>query len=104
MLAENGRKRVNYIVYALGLKGRVKGKVLDPYREGDGTFPIYSEDLQRKNVSDKIQKEENKVAGVSDIAKAVSLIRAGGHRWRLKEYETGQKNIFKREHIRIHEV
>lgn len=95
---------INYIIYALGMKGQVIDKVLIPYRETDGNFPIFSEELQLKNASDKIQKAENKVAGVSEIAEAVKLIRSGGHRWRLKEYETGQVNIFKPEHIVIHEI
>jgi len=96
--------RSNYIVYALGMKGEVIDSVFVPYRERDGTFPIFSEALQTRNRSDKLQKVENKVAGVTDIAVAVSLIRAGGYRWRLKEYATGQQNIYKAEHIVIHEV
>lgn len=95
---------INYIIYAVGMKGQVIDKVFVPYREQDGTFPIFSEELQRQNSSDKIQKAENKVAGVTDVAEAVRLIRSGGYRWRLKEYETGQPNIFKPEHIVIHEL
>lgn len=95
---------VNYIIYALGMKGQVIDKVLVPYREQDGTFPIFSEELQRKNGSDKIQKAENKVSGITEVSEAVKYIRQGGHRWRLKEYETGQVNIFKPEHIVIREL
>lgn len=95
---------VNYIIYALGMKGQVIEKVFVPYREQDGTFPIFSEEIQRKNNSDKIQKAENKVAGVVEVAAAVQLIRSGGYRWRLKEYESGQANIFRPEHIVIHEL
>jgi hypothetical protein len=95
---------VNYIIYALGMKGQVIDKVFVPYREKDGFFPIFSEELQEKNGSDKIQKSENKITGVTDIAEAVSYIRKGGYRWRLKEYETGQVNIFKPEHIVIREL
>lgn len=94
----------NYISYALGMKGEVIDKVFVPYRESDGTFPIFSEEFQRKNASDKIQKAENKVPGVVGIAEAVALIRKGGYRWRLKEYDTGQGNIFKPQHIVIHEL
>ena len=95
---------VNYIIYALGMKGQVIDKVLVPYREQDGTFPIFSEELQKKNGSDKIQKAENKVPGITEVAEAVSYIRRGGYRWRLKEYETGQVNIFKPEHIVVREL
>lgn len=95
---------VNYIIYALGMKGQVIDKVLVPYREQDGTFPIFSEELQRKNGSDKIQKAENKVPGVTEVSEAVKYIRQGGYRWRLKEYETGQVNIFKPDHIVIREL
>lgn len=95
---------INYIVYALGMKGKVIGKVLVPYREQDGTFPIFSEELQIKNGSNKIQKSENKVAGIIEVSEAVKYIRQGGYRWRLKEYETGQVNIFKPEHIVIREL
>lgn len=94
----------NYIVYALGMKGEVVDCVFVPYRERDGTFPIFSEDLMDLNGSDLLQKAENKVVGVKDIAEAVRLIRAGGHRWRLKEHQSGQVNIYKPEHIVIHEV
>jgi len=95
---------INYIIYAVGMKGQVIDKVFVPYREQDGTLPIFSEELQRTNASDKIQKAENKVQSVTEIAEAVRLIRAGGYRWRLKEYETGQVNIFKPEHIVIREL
>jgi len=95
---------VNYIIYALGMKGQVIEKVFVPYREQDGSFPIFSEELQRNNGSDKIQKAENKVAGVVEVSEAVRLIRVGGYRWRLKEYGTGQANIFRPEHIIIHEL
>lgn len=95
---------INYIIYALGMKGQVIDKVFVPYREMDGCFPIFSEDLQRTNASDKIQKAENKVVGVSEVAEAVNLVRIGGYRWRLKEYETGQVNIFKSDHIVIREL
>lgn len=95
---------VNYIIYALGMKGQVIDKVFVPYREKDGTFPIFSEELQRNNSSDKIQKAENKVPNITDISEAVEYIRKNGYRWRLKEYETGQVNIFKSEHIVIHEL
>lgn len=95
---------INYIVYALGQKGQVVDSVFVPYREQDGTFPIFSEALQAANASDKLQKSENKVAGVREMAEAVRLIRLGGYRWRLKEHESGQVNIYKPEHIVIHEV
>jgi len=95
---------VNYIIYALGMKGQVIDKVLVPYREQDGTFPIFSEELQKKNGSDKIQKAENKISGITEVAEAVSYIRKGGYRWRLKEYDTGQVNIFKPERIVIREL
>lgn len=95
---------VNYIIYALGMKGQVIDKVLVPYREMDGTFPIFSEELQRQNGSDKIQKAENKVRGITEVSDAVAYIRKGGYRWRLKEHETGQVNIFKPEHIVIREL
>ena len=95
---------VNYIIYALGMKGQVIDKVLVPYREKDGTFPIFSEKLQGENGSHKIQKAENKIPGITEISEAVNYIRKGGYRWRLKEYETGQVNIFKPEHIVIHEL
>lgn len=94
----------NYIIYALGMKGEVIDAVFVPYRERDGSFPIFSEALQRANKSARLQNAENKIAGVVDIAEAVRLIRAGGHRWRLKEYETGQCNIYKGELIVIREV
>lgn len=94
---------VNYIVYAIGLKGDVVDKVFVPYRETDGCFPIFSEELQSVNGS-LMQKAENKLTGIRDIGDAVRLIRAGGHRWRLKEHSTGQVNIYKPEHIVIHEV
>lgn len=93
----------NYIIYAIGLKGDVVDKVFVPYRESDGCFPVFSEQLQVANGS-LLQKAENKVPGVDDIAEAVRLIREGGHRWRLKEYATGQVNIYKPELIVIHEV
>ena len=93
----------NYIVYAIGLKGDVVDKVFVPYRESDGCFPIFSEDLQSSNGS-LLQKAENKFPGIREIAEAVGLIRAGGYRWRLKEHSTGQVNIYKPEHIVIHEV
>jgi hypothetical protein len=95
---------INYIVYALGLKGLVIDSVFVPYREQDGTFPIFSEALMAANRSDKLQKAENKVAGVHEIAEAVRLIRLGGYRWRLKEHATGQLNIYRPEHIVVHEV
>ena len=57
----------NYIIYALGMKGAVIDKVFVPYRESDGTLPIFSEDLQAANRSDKIQKAENKVSGVTEF-------------------------------------
>lgn len=93
----------NYIIYAIGRKGDVVDKVFVPYRENDGSFPIFSEALQSANRS-LLQKAENKVTGVTDIAEAVRLVRAGGYRWRLKEHSTGQVNIYKPEHIVIHEV
>lgn len=86
------------------MKGEVVDKVFVPYRESDGSFPIFSEKLQRDNGSDKLQKAQNKVVGVMDIADAVRLVRAGGYRWRLKEYDSGQVNIYKPEHIRIYEI
>ena len=95
---------VNYIIYAVGMKGQVIDRVFVPYREEDGCFPIFSEDFQKANVSDKIQKAENKVPGIVEVAEAVRLIRSGGYRWRLKEYQTGQGNIFKPEHIVVHEI
>lgn len=95
---------VNYIIYSLGMKGQVIDKVFVPYREKDGTFPIFSETLQLKNKSDKIQKAENKVPNIRTVNDAVSLLKQGGYRWRLKEYETGQVNIFKPEHIVIREL
>ena len=95
---------INYIIYALGMRGQVFGKVLVPYREQDGTFPIFSEALQRKNGSSNIQKAENKVPYITEISEAVKYIRQGGYRWRLKEYETGQLNIYKPEHIVIREL
>ena len=95
--------QINYIVYAIGLKGDVIDQVFVPYRESDGCFPIFSEELHALN-GGLLQKAENKLSGVTDIAEAVRLIRAGGHRWRLKEYGSGQVNIYKAEHIVIHEV
>ena len=95
---------VNYIIYALGMKGGVIDKVFVPYREENGDFPIFSEELQKLNSSDKIQKSENKIHGIKEVADAVCYIRAGGYRWRLKEYESGQANIFKPEHIEIREL
>lgn len=95
---------INYIIYAVGMKGQVIGKVFVPYRESDNCFPIFSEELQMSNESDKIQKVENKLSGITNIKEAVRLIRLGGYRWRLKEYETGQVNIFKPQHIVIHEL
>ena len=94
---------INYIVYAIGLKGDVVDKVFVPYRETDGCFPIFSEALQLAN-GGLLQKAENKLSGVKEIAEAVRLIRSGGHRWRLKEHTTGQVNIYKPEHVVIHEV
>ncbi|MBB3232787.1 hypothetical protein [Halomonas stenophila] len=95
---------INYIIYALGMKGQVIDKVFVPYRERDGSFPIFSEELYRKNGSDKIQKAENKVPGITEVAEAIDYMRKGGYRWRLKEYETGQSNIFKPEHLMVHEL
>ena len=95
---------INYIVYALGMKGGVIDKVFVPYREGDGTLPIFSEVLQVRNRSDKLQKAENKVPEIRLVEDAAKLIRSGGHRWRLKEYGSGQANIFKSDHIVIHEL
>jgi hypothetical protein len=95
---------INYIIYALGMKGAVIEKVFVPYREKDGTFPIFSEELQKSNSSDKLQKAENKVKGVVEVADAVRLMREGGYRWRLKEYGSGQVNIYKPEHLVIHEL
>ncbi|MBM4881149.1 hypothetical protein HYO46_13625 [Vibrio parahaemolyticus] len=95
---------VNYIIYALGMKGEVINKVFVPYRERDGTFPIFSEELKRKNGSDKLQKSENKVSGISEVSEAIEYLRKGGYRWRLKEYDTGQCNIFKQEHIIVREI
>ena len=95
---------INYIVYALGQKGLVIDSVFVPYRERDRTFPIFSEALMALNGSDLLQKAQNKVAGVDEIAEAVRLIRGGGYRWRLKDHATGQLNIYKPEHIVIHEV
>jgi len=95
---------INYIIYALGMKGTVIEKVFVPYREKDGTFPIFSEKLMKINSSDKIQKSENKVPGITEVSEAVMLMRKGGYRWRLKEYESGQQNIYKPEHLIIHEL
>lgn len=95
---------INYIIYALGMKGQVIDRVFVPYRESDGAFPVFSEKLQRKNGSDKLQKAENKISGITEVEEAVSYIRRPGFRWRLKEYETGQVNIFKPDHIVIHEL
>jgi len=95
---------INYIIYSLGMKGEVIDKVFVPYREQNGDFPIFSEELQIRNGSDKIQMAENKVLGVKEVSEAVRLIRSGGHRWRLKEYDSGQANIFKAEHITIREI
>ncbi|MCG7978076.1 MAG: hypothetical protein N0E58_08065 [Candidatus Thiodiazotropha endolucinida] len=95
---------INYIIYALGMKGVVIEKVFVPYREKDGTFPIFSEELQKKNGSDKLQKAENKVKGIVEVAEAVRLMREGGYRWRLKEYGSGQVNIYKPEHLVVHEL
>lgn len=53
---------VSYIVYAMGQTGKVKGKVFVPYRETDGTIPIFSEALQQKNASNRTQKAENRLA------------------------------------------
>ncbi|OLO08029.1 hypothetical protein BTW08_09025 [Salinicola sp. MH3R3-1] len=95
---------INYIIYALGMKGQVIDRVFVPYRERDGGFPIFSEELYRKNGSDRIQKAENKVSGIIEVAEAIHYMRQGGYRWRLKEYETGQSNIFKPEHLVVHEL
>ena len=95
---------INYIIYALGMKGAVIEKVFVPYREKDGTFPIFSEELMKTNKSDKIQNSENKVPDITEVSEAVSLMRKGGFRWRLKEHESGQQNIYKTEHIIIHEI
>ena len=94
----------NYIIYALGMKGEVIDAVFVPYRERDGSFPIFSEALKRVNKSARLQNAENKIPGIIDIAEAVRLMRAGGHRWRLKEYETGQCNIYQSNLIVIREV
>jgi len=94
----------NYIIYALGKKGAVVEKVFVPYREKDGTFPVFSEQLQAENGSNLLQKSENKVSGITEVSEAVRLMRAGGYRWRLKEYESGQVNIYKPELIVIHEL
>jgi hypothetical protein len=95
---------INYIVYALGKRGNVKGKVFVPYRDADGSFPIFSEQLKSKNGSDKIQKAENMVFGVNAISEAVKMIRTKGFHWRLKEYDTGQQNIYGAKDIVIREV
>lgn len=71
---------VNYIIYALGMKGTVIEKVFVPYREKDGTFPIFSEELQKTNGSNKIQKADNKVSGVTEVKEAVALMKKGGFR------------------------
>jgi len=86
------------------MKGAVVDKVFVPYRERDGTFPIFSERLKIENCSNRLQKTENKVLGISEVSEAVRLMREGGYRWRLKEYESGQVNIYKPEHIIIHEL
>ena len=39
--------------------------------------------------SDKIQKAENKVKVIKDVAKAISFIRREWYRWRMKEYDSG---------------
>jgi hypothetical protein len=93
----------NYIIYAIGQKGEVEGKVFIPYRETDGSLPIFSENFQGSNGS-AIQKSENKVKGIVSISEAVKLVRSGRHRWRLKEHTTGQVNIYKPEHIHIFEL
>ena len=95
---------INYIIYAHGMKGIVIEKIFVPYREKDGTFPIFSKELQKRNKSDKLQKAENKVLGITEISEAVKLMRKGGFHWRLKEYDSGQVNIYKPEHLIIHEV
>ena len=95
---------VNHIVYAVGKKGEVVGKVFVPYREMDGFFPIFSKMLQKANGSVRLQKKENKVKNVKEISDAVDLVRNQGCSWRLKEYETNQDNIFKAESIVFHEV
>lgn len=94
----------NHIIYALGMKVSVIERVFVPYRESNGTFPIFSEELQRQNGSPQIQNTENKVPGVPSVADAVQLVRAGGHRWRLKEHTSSQCNIYKPELIVIHEL
>jgi hypothetical protein len=83
------------------MRGQVTEKVFVPYREQDGTIPILSEELQRKNNSDRIQKAEDKVTALAEVAEAVRLIRSGGFRWRLKEYESGQANIFRPKRIEL---
>lgn len=95
---------INYIIYALGMKGDVIDRVFVPYREQDGTFPIFSEKLQRDYGSSHIQNAENKVSGVVRVCDAVQLMRAGGYRWRLKEYSSGQCNIYESDLIVIREV
>jgi hypothetical protein len=94
---------INYIIYALGMKGEVIDRVLVPYRESDGSIPIFSEALHASN-GGLLQEARNKVPGVVEVSEAVRLIRSGGHRWRLKEYVSGQVNIYKPEHIVIHEL
>ena len=73
---------VNYINYSLGIKGQVIDKVFLPYREKDGTFPMFSETLQFKNKSDKIQKAENKVPNIRTVKDAVSLLKVEAQRIR----------------------
>ena len=55
---------INYIIYALGMKGDVIDRVFVPYREQDGTFPVFSEELQRNNGSPRqvIRQGERKIA------------------------------------------
>lgn len=93
----------NYIVYALEEKGDSINKVLVPYRDMDGCFPIFSEELMKQNQSD-IQRIENKLTGISEMSHAVELIRMGGHRWKLKAHDSEKAAIFPAEQIIIHEV
>jgi hypothetical protein len=78
--------------------------VFVPYRESDGCFAIFSEEKWAKSKSKYISNTVNKVRGITDIAEAVRLVRAGGHRWRFKDYLSNQPNIFRRKDIVIHEL
>ena len=85
---------VNYIIYSLGMKGQVIDKAFVPYREKDGTFPIFSEKLQLKNKSDKIQKAENKVPNIRTVKDAVSLLKVEAQRIRDRTSEHLQTRTY----------